>query len=61
MTAPNGIETSIVGRIVTLATNQAWSMNSRHWKGRFGSARITSRKSANISPTGFIGRATNAG
>ena len=34
MTAPNGMATSIVGTIVTLATNHDWSMNSRVWNGR---------------------------
>ncbi len=61
MTAPNGIDTSVVGRIVTLAMNHDWSMNSCTWNGRLGSARMTSRNSANILPTGFMGRATNAG
>src|SRR4051795_8956393 len=35
MTAPNGIETSAVGRIVTLAMNQACSIASRHWNRRW--------------------------
>ena len=38
MTAPNGIETSAVGRIVTLAMNQDCWMNSLPWNGRRGSA-----------------------
>ena len=33
MTAPNGIETRIVGISVTLVMNQACSMNSRNWNG----------------------------
>ena len=32
ITAPNGIETRIVGISVTLVMNQACSMNSRNWK-----------------------------
>src|SRR2546423_280240 len=35
LTAPNGIETSAVGRIVTLARNQACSIASRHWNRRW--------------------------
>ena len=34
MTAPNGMATSAVGMIVTLATNQACWRNSRSWNGR---------------------------
>ena len=45
MTAPNGMATSAVGRIVTLAMNQACWMNSRTWNGRLGSQpRRTSRR-----------------
>ena len=33
MTAPNGIETRIVGISVTLVMNQACSTNSRNWNG----------------------------
>jgi hypothetical protein len=36
MTAPNGIDTSAVGRIVTLAKNQHCWISSRHWNGRRG-------------------------
>ena len=36
MTAPNGIATSAVGKIVTLAMNHVCSMNSRNWNGRLG-------------------------
>ena len=50
MTAPNGIATSEVGTIVTLAMNQACSMNSRTWNGRLNVSRPTSRKSANRRP-----------
>ena len=51
MTAPNGIATSAVGTIVTLAMNQACSMNSRSWNGRRNVSRPTSRNSANSRPT----------
>src|SRR6187455_229810 len=50
MTAPNGMLTSAVGRIVTLARNQACWMNSLAWNGRRGSERMTSRPSANRFP-----------
>src|SRR3954466_5474758 len=50
MTAPNGMETRAVGRMVTLAMNHACWMNSLTWKGRFGSARNTSRVSAKSEP-----------
>ena len=50
MTAPNGIATSIVGRIVTLATNHACWMNSRPWNGRLKISRITSRNRAKRLP-----------
>ena len=42
ITAPNGIATSAVGRIVTLAMNQDCSMNSRNWNGRWKNPRMTS-------------------
>ena len=50
MTAPNGMETIIVGKIVTLAMNHACWMNSRPWNGRLNVSRPTSRKSANRLP-----------
>ena len=50
MTAPNGIDTSAVGRIVTLAMNQHCWMNSLVWNGRRGRARRTSRTSAKSDP-----------
>jgi len=46
MTAPNGIETSAVGRIETLAMNQNWPISSRAWKGRRKVSRTTSKASA---------------
>ncbi len=56
ITAPNGIATSAVGRIVTLATNQVCWMNSRIWNGRLGSARMTSRAKAKSFPLVASGR-----
>src|SRR6478735_88095 len=50
MTAPNGMETRAVGRIVTLAMNHACWMNSLTWNGRLGRARNTSRASAKSEP-----------
>ena len=50
MTAPNGIETRIVGISVTLVMNQACSMNSRNWKGRVKIRLVTSTTIAAISP-----------
>src|SRR6476469_5922095 len=50
MTAPNGMDTRAVGRIVTLAMNHACWMNSLTWNGRFGRARNTSRASAKSEP-----------
>src|SRR6476620_5884062 len=50
MTAPNGMDTRAVGRIVTLAMNHACWMNSLTWNGRLGSARMTSRARANSEP-----------
>jgi hypothetical protein len=50
MTAPNGMVTSIVGMIVTLATNQACCTNSRNWNGRLNVMRPTSRNIANKRP-----------
>ncbi len=49
-TAPNGIATMAVGRIVTLAMNQACSMNSRNWNGRLNVFRATSTKSSTMFP-----------
>ncbi|CAM5417181.1 hypothetical protein STANM309S_02602 [Streptomyces tanashiensis] len=49
MTAPNGMETS-AARMVTLATNQNCSMNSRNWKGRRKTARLTSAARAKRRP-----------
>src|SRR3954470_13935945 len=46
MMAPNGIATRQVGRIDTLATNQSWWTNSRHWTGRRKAARTVSRDMA---------------
>src|SRR3954451_16567566 len=56
MTAPKGIATSAVGRIVTLAMNQVCWMNSRTWNGRFGRARMTSSAKANRLPLAASGR-----
>src|SRR3954451_20108521 len=50
MTAPNGMLTSAVGRIVTLAMNHACCTNSLAWNGRRGKVRTTSRPSANRLP-----------
>jgi hypothetical protein len=50
MTAPNGMETRMVGMIVTLAMNHACSTNSRNWKGRRGISRVTSAAIAANSP-----------
>ena len=50
ITAPNGIATSMVGTIVTLATNQACCTNSRNWNGRRNNSRKTSRNRANRLP-----------
>lgn len=50
MTAPNGMETSAAGRMVTLAMNQNCSMNSRTWNGRRKIARSTVTDSANSLP-----------
>src|SRR3954463_2303544 len=64
MTAPKGMDTRAVGRIVTLAMNQACWMNSLTWNGRFGTARMTSRASAKSEPdwrrTPVRGAATSA-
>ena len=49
-TAPNGIETSAVGKIVTLATNQACWTNSANWNGRLNRPRRTSSEKAKNSP-----------
>ena len=54
MTAPNGIETSAVGRIDTLAMNQNCWTNSRNWNGRRKMLRITSRPSAYSLPVSRI-------
>ena len=56
MTAPKGMATSAVGRIVTLAMNQVCWMNSRIWNGRFGSALIVSSAKANRLPLAASGR-----
>src|SRR4051812_5191528 len=54
MTAPNGIETRAVGRIVTLARNQPCSIASRHWNRRWmierNSCTIVSRQRAKKLP-----------
>src|SRR3954447_937924 len=54
MTAPNGIETRAVGRIVTLARNQPCSIASRHWNRRWmierNSCTIVSRQRAKKPP-----------
>ena len=50
MTAPNGMETSAVGRIVTLAMNHACWMNSLAWNGRRGRVAETSRAIAKRLP-----------
>ena len=50
ITAPNGIDTSAVGRIVTLAMNQNCSTSSRDWNGRLNVSRITLAASANRLP-----------
>ena len=50
MTAPNGIETRIVGISVTLVMNQACSMNSRVWNLVVNTALVTSTTIAAISP-----------
>ena len=56
MTAPNGMATSAVGRIVTLAMNQVCWMNSRIWNGRLGSARMVSSAKAKRLPLAASGR-----
>ena len=50
MTAPNGIETRIVGISVTLVMNHACSMNSRPWNGVVNVALVTSTIMAASSP-----------
>ena len=50
MTAPNGIETRIVGISVTLVMNQACSRNSRVWKGVVKMRLVTSTTMAASSP-----------
>ena len=50
MTAPNGIETRMVGISVTLVMNQACSMNSRAWNFVVNTALVTSTTMAAISP-----------
>src|SRR4051795_13059710 len=59
MTAPKGMLTSAVGRIVTLARNHACWTNSWAWKGRRGTVRTMSRPSANRLP--LCRRAPTAG
>src|SRR5690606_10153440 len=49
-TAPNGMDTSIAGRIDTPAMNQPCWMNSRVWNGRLNVNRTTSAPSANNFP-----------
>jgi hypothetical protein len=51
MTAPNGIATSAVGRMVTLAKNQHCWIHSRSWKGRRKIARRTSHDKVDGRPT----------
>ena len=55
ITAPNGIATSAVGMIVTLATNQACWRNSRSWNGRRTDARAVSSAKENSEPACFSG------
>jgi hypothetical protein len=55
MTAPNGMATSAVGMIVTLATNQACCRNSLSWNGRRTDARAVSRAKENSEPACFSG------
>src|SRR3954449_7875839 len=50
MTAPNGIDTRIVGISVTLVMNHACSTNSRNWNGRVKIRLVTSTTMAAISP-----------
>ena len=50
ITAPNGMETRIVGMRVTLVMNHACSTNSRHWKGRWNIRLVTSTTITAISP-----------
>ena len=50
ITAPNGMATSAVGMIVTDAMNHACCRNSRSWKGRRNTPRITSSAKANSLP-----------
>ena len=58
ITAPNGIATSAVGMIVTLATNQACCRNSLSWNGRRNVALPTSSENANSDPACFKGALT---
>ncbi len=50
MTAPNGIDTRIVGIRVTLVMNQACSTNSRNWNGRVKIRLVTSTVISASSP-----------
>ncbi len=50
MTAPNGMDTSMQGRIVTLAMNQNCSISSRTWNGRLKVSQSTLAASANSRP-----------
>ncbi len=50
ITAPNGMETRIVGSSVTLVMNQACSTNSRNWNGRVNIRLMTSTVMTAISP-----------
>src|SRR5690606_29252870 len=49
-TAPNGIDTSIAGRIDTPAMNRPWRVNSRTWNGRLNVNRTTSAPRATSLP-----------
>jgi hypothetical protein len=51
ITAPNGIATSAVGKIVTLAKNQLCWTHSRNWNGRRKIARRTSHANVDNRPT----------
>ena len=50
MTAPNGIDTRIVGIRVTLVMNQACSTNSRNWNGLVKIRLVTSTVITASSP-----------
>lgn len=61
MTAPNGMETRAAGRIVTLATNQNCSMNSRTWNGLRKIARATATARAKSFPVSRSGASSREG